>query len=109
MTAETERLQRALHLLRCCHTGHARWPWSRLRYEPDRCEICAFLVEPLTEPASEVAARWRAAKMRAALTSLEAWDMLGLTSDGRGAITADAPWARALIADALRESGGGSE
>lgn len=42
-------------------------------------------------------------RMRAALLRLEEWDMLALTADGHGAATADAPWARALIRDALTE------
>lgn len=41
------------------------------------------------------------ARMRAALETLQQWDMLSLAADGHGAATADAPWARALIAKAL--------
>ena len=39
--------------------------------------------------------------MRVVLRSLEQWDMLSLDEDGRGVATADAPWARTLIARAL--------
>lgn len=44
-------------------------------------------------------------RMRDALLKLEQWDMLTLDSDGHGAVTSDAPWARKLIADALRCKG----
>lgn len=40
-------------------------------------------------------------EMRDALVRLEQWDMLSLASDGHGAVTADAPYFRQLIADAL--------
>lgn len=40
-------------------------------------------------------------RMRTALQRLAEWDMLTLTPDGHGAVTADAPWARKLIAEAL--------
>lgn len=49
--------------------------------------------------------RWlqaRSETMRDALIKLEQWDMLHLGPDGRGSAAADAPWARALIAKALR-------
>jgi hypothetical protein len=45
-------------------------------------------------------------RLRAALRQLAEWDMLSLRADGHGAATADAPWARALIAAAL-DSGEG--
>jgi len=41
-------------------------------------------------------------RLRNALAQLEQWDMLSLRPDGHGAATADAPWARDLIAKALR-------
>lgn len=40
-------------------------------------------------------------RMGDALRALEAWDMLSLDDEGRGVATADAPFMRALIADAL--------
>jgi hypothetical protein len=45
--------------------------------------------------------RARIAKMADALHTLERWDMLTLDHDGHGVATADAPWARRLIAGAL--------
>lgn len=41
------------------------------------------------------------AAVHRALSALEQWDMLTLNPDGTGAATADAPWARKLIAAAL--------
>lgn len=41
-------------------------------------------------------------RMRSVLTTLEQWDMLTLDGEGHGVATADAPWARELIAKALR-------
>jgi len=46
-------------------------------------------------------ARAEIGRLRAALLELQGWDMLTLTPDGKGCATADAPWARALIAEAL--------
>jgi hypothetical protein len=40
-------------------------------------------------------------QVRGALLMLKGWDMLSLLSDGRGAVTDDAPWAQKLIADTL--------
>lgn len=45
-------------------------------------------------------------KVMAALLMLERWDMLTLNDDGKGAVCADAPWARALIADSLKRMRG---
>ena len=44
----------------------------------------------------------RIKEMQMALSMLEQWDMLTLDADGHGQATADAPWARSLIAKALR-------
>ena len=46
-------------------------------------------------------ARAEVGRLRAALKQLEGWDMLILAPDGSGAVTADAPWARKVIAAAL--------
>lgn len=40
-------------------------------------------------------------KMRVALQTLAAWDMLTLDGDGKGQATQDAPWAVQMIREAL--------
>lgn len=42
---QAEALERALFLLRCAHTGHGKWPWSKPVRASHRCNICRFIVD----------------------------------------------------------------
>lgn len=67
-----------------CHDCHE---WC---YPSDGCRGCKA---PKMERALDT--------VRDALTKLQTWDMLTLDAEGDGQATADAPWARGLIAKAL--------
>lgn len=64
--------------------------WTVAPGEATLCERCSQGWQP------------RIMEMSAALAALEQWDMLTLDAEGHGQATADAPWARDLIAKALR-------
>jgi hypothetical protein len=89
---------------------------TELDYDAIRAELA--IVEELRQDSSDITgfldasegvARYvpalldRIEVLEGALRQLEGWDMLYLTEDGHGAATADAPWARKLISDALRD------
>lgn len=64
--------------------------------------IYGAVIEAIEDAGFVIVTRERHEQLVNALTALEQWDMLTLDAEGHGQATADAPWARDLIAKALR-------